>query len=576
MRHTDQKRRIGIAAAGTAALLLFLAMRYRFCFDLNDDVLMKDILSGAYTGVPESRNIQMLYPVSALIATLYRIAGLLPAALQTVHGGGVYGTFLIGCQMVSVAAVTYCLMKRDPDRRLVCAGLFFPLSAAALCLKGLVILQYTVTTGFLCLAAGVLFISGRRKTALVFAGLSFAVRSEMTLLLTPMLLLLIFTAEWIAAQGTGFIGKLRRAMSAALKALALFAVLFAVIKALDSIALSGRDWRTFTHLFDERTRLYDYYLAELPEYDEDPAFFDGIGVSRVQAELFNNYNFGLDARIDDRMMETVADRAREDYSRTHSFPQEMRKALSSYKYMLTHLTDGAPAILIAVLYVLAAVTGLKRAAFPLVILAAGRSTIWVYLLYRRRVPERITAGLYLMEAGILLVILTACAAKKQLYAVLLAALCVVLTGKGDGPLSEELARRQTVNRGYEAYLDYCAAHPDRFLFTDVYSTVAYSEDVYGRRILPVRPSGVPDNHDIMGGWASKSPLYDRKLAAFGFASMEEALTEDSRCLFAAAPDRDTAWLAAYYAEKGIPISIREYDKIEEVFTVYEIIREDLE
>ena len=43
-----------------------------YFFDLNDDVLMKDILSGAYTGVPEGHNIQMLYPISLFISLFYR------------------------------------------------------------------------------------------------------------------------------------------------------------------------------------------------------------------------------------------------------------------------------------------------------------------------------------------------------------------------------------------------------------------------------------------------------------------------------------------------------------------------
>ena len=55
-------------------LLVFVGVRYDYYFDLNDDVLMKDILAGVYTGAPESRNIQMRWPISALISLLYRIA----------------------------------------------------------------------------------------------------------------------------------------------------------------------------------------------------------------------------------------------------------------------------------------------------------------------------------------------------------------------------------------------------------------------------------------------------------------------------------------------------------------------
>lgn len=78
-------------------LLVFVGVRYDYYFDLNDDVLMKDILAGVYTGAPESRNIQMRWPISALISLLYRIAGTLPW----------YGIFLCLCHYGSIALIAH-------------------------------------------------------------------------------------------------------------------------------------------------------------------------------------------------------------------------------------------------------------------------------------------------------------------------------------------------------------------------------------------------------------------------------------------------------------------------------------
>ena len=44
--------------------------------------------------------------------------------------------------------------------------------------------------------------------------------------------------------------------------------------------------------------------------------------------------------------------------------------------------------------------------------------------------------------------------------------------------------------------------------------------------------------------------------------------------YGAACHADNSWLTGYYAAKGIPISLMEYDKIEEAFTIYRIVRED--
>ncbi|MBP3280301.1 MAG: hypothetical protein J6M44_15245, partial [Butyrivibrio sp.] len=89
-------------ASAILTLLVILAAAFigDFYFDLNDDVLMKDILSGAYTGVPEGHNIQMLYPVSAFIALLYRVY----------RGLDWYGIFLctiqFGCVFIILHRVT--------------------------------------------------------------------------------------------------------------------------------------------------------------------------------------------------------------------------------------------------------------------------------------------------------------------------------------------------------------------------------------------------------------------------------------------------------------------------------------
>lgn len=56
------------------ALILagILAARFDFYYDLNDDVLIKDILSGVYSGTPDGHTMQLLYPLGVLLALLYR------------------------------------------------------------------------------------------------------------------------------------------------------------------------------------------------------------------------------------------------------------------------------------------------------------------------------------------------------------------------------------------------------------------------------------------------------------------------------------------------------------------------
>ena len=57
---------------GLLCLLLFLwtGLAWDYYFDLNDDVLIRDILSGVYTGEPEALTAQLLWPLAAPSSSL--------------------------------------------------------------------------------------------------------------------------------------------------------------------------------------------------------------------------------------------------------------------------------------------------------------------------------------------------------------------------------------------------------------------------------------------------------------------------------------------------------------------------
>ena len=61
---------------------------FDFYYDLNDDTMMKDIMSGRYSGTPDGHNMQTLYPLGFFLSLLYRLCGGIPW----------YGLFLFLCQ----------------------------------------------------------------------------------------------------------------------------------------------------------------------------------------------------------------------------------------------------------------------------------------------------------------------------------------------------------------------------------------------------------------------------------------------------------------------------------------------
>ena len=108
-----------LAAILLAGLLLFVSARYDHYYDLNDDVLIKDLMAGAYTGEPEGHNIQVLYPLSLAVSLAYRVFPGMP----------VYGFFLCLCQygcLWLMAKRSLCFCRETWKKILLAAAEGFP------------------------------------------------------------------------------------------------------------------------------------------------------------------------------------------------------------------------------------------------------------------------------------------------------------------------------------------------------------------------------------------------------------------------------------------------------------------
>ena len=106
---------------------------------------------------------------------------------------------------------------------------------------------------------------------------------------------------------------------------------------------------------------------------------------------------------------------------------------------------------------------------------------------------------------------------------------------------------------------------ENFYFIDVYSSVYYTEKMF------VNVDNSLDNYDIMGGWACKSPLWKKKLSAFGIDSMEDALVNREDVYYVQETGADTDWLYAYYWDHGMEIILQLQEEPLEEFEIYRVI-----
>ncbi len=597
-----------LASALLFALLLFIGLRFDYYYELNDDTVMKDTLSGVYTGVPEGYNIQMLYPLSFLISLGYRIFPNAP----------VYGIFLCLCQYGCIWLIVDRSLRFGHSTR-VKAGMAAAegIGLVALYLWHLVFLHYTLVSAMLAVTAVFLFMTSERESGARFirknilsvflAVLSYMLRTEMLLMMLPFICVggvyrwsleeQIFTRENVK------------------KYLTVIAAIFAGMLAawaINAAAFGSGEWKEFVRFFNSRTELYDY--QGLPAYINHGEMYESQGMTQAEQQmLLEWYNFGLDDTLDADTLDVIAEYQKEQKQGGESLRSVLVSTVKKYLYQLRDKNDYPWNLLAAVLYVVVFFVLCKKAvsgkAFPVWMKRAGimiflfsvRSAVWMFILMRGRYPERITHSLYLMEICILFAMLhteTACIKngneikgnriegnriKREnrkmtawnlisgavfLFAVLVTFAGCIVCRQNIIKAGEEHQARSDASAG--SMKEYCRNHADNFYFVDVYTILTcanytpYMEKVFEDVDNRLR------NYDLMGGWLVKSPTYRKKLEAFGMVSMQDALLYRENVYMMADLSKETEAFEDYFRDQGVDAEVELTDSVCGKIGVYKI------
>lgn len=555
-------------------LFLALSLRFDFYYDLNDDVLIKDIVSGAYTGTPDAHSIQMLYPLSLLISLLYRIIPVLPWQ----------GIFLCACHGVCfflIAKRSLSLVEKEISKIILLlteASLIM-----TLILYEAVFVQYTVTSALLAACACFLVFTSEKKetlraflkenaVAIILVILAFNLRSEMLLLMSPFI---AFTGivKW-SQEKPVFVKETIKKYVSLIGVILVGAVLSLLI---DALAYSGKDWKEFRNFFNARTQVYDY--TWYPEYEEAQDFYRDLGVTPAKVTLIDNYNFGLDESIDADMLWSIA-----EYADTTKVKEplsvRLKDAIVDYKWRTFHEQDAPYNFFVLTAYAMIVALALvfkdKSAIWKLPALVLFRTVPWMYVILAKRVPPRISHPLYYIELIILGAwMISYCRKNKETVAVdaddkrykgrnrslaiamilLFVFSRIVFSGmiqKAD----EEQERRQEVNTVIRLFEEYADTHPEDYFYMDVYSTVDFSEKMFSD------VDNSQKNYDILGGWASGSPL--QKDATIPYRdeafSRAELLLQDN-FYYVCEEGSDTEYLEDFYSGHGMVVELTEEERI---------------
>lgn len=608
---TERKRFRVVQAVFVAGAVILLACLFDYRYAMNDDVFIHAIISGRYSGSPDAHNIQISFLLNGVFVLLYRICAFVPwfgIFMVSAQFLSLYGIVIcLGKSLDRTAPIGADIEEQaaEPEtaesdiaeqesgikrRKSPFLSWRFLLSAAGsllllgLMLQEMLMIQYTYTAALVLTSATLRLYCAKEKRLSVkqsfrrYLGilaqflLAFCLRTEIFLFLLPFSVLLT-VIRYHKDNGFRIVGR-------ELKHFGLFwgALLFCVLGlyGADRVGYAGQDWGEYQKVFEYRTRLYDF-LA-LPEYERNQEFYEEAGITRVQYELLKNYNFSLDERITSdtlkKVVEYVDEKRISQYRGIEKlymkmFTMPFREGLWSYSHRVLFdpkvAGDDYPwnfvcAALYSVLLLLTCFTKRVRNIVYMLLLFFGRSALWMYLILGQRTPARVTHSLFVIEIVCLLVLvfeelnlLEKTGGRRRagwLYAgisVLFLCGAGAVMINGWGTFSRFYRETVEFNREWRELLDYCNRQEDCFFFLDVYSTVNYSEEIFGGEYDRA------DNYDICGGWLAKSPLCVGKYEKFGFSSPREALIYEDNVFFVAQRECDLEWLTELYAEYGIRV-----------------------
>lgn len=571
-----------LAVGATIAAAVLIMGLFNCYYDLNDDILMKDILSGTYTGSPDGHNIQMLYPLSALIGLFYKLLPALPW----------YGIFLCSCEALCFYLVTRRMVSLVENvlKKAVVLALTMVMFASLLLWEA-VYVQYSVICSLLAATGIFLFCTTddtlptakfikKNIISMLLLIISFYLRTEMMLLLCPMM---------AAAGIIKWFGGAKRSASPKFRAQNLVRYLttpmmVAVGMALgliaNAVAYRSPQWQEFNDFFDARTELYDFQ-EKAPDYEENEEFYVGLEMTQAQKYLLDNYNFALDKSLNADKLLKIVEYNKEKVGKKY-FRYGFFEGFKQYVLRIVHRVDAPWIYVIAMLYLFILVTGHLLHSYSgvlqVLIMLFARSVGWMYLIMRGRMQDRITNSLCLCETMVLAAILlselkylyreyrqkvreAAKAGERKPYlpayrrfwpvtmASILTVLLLIPLVREFRSVEAEQNRRESVNYEWKLLTDYFMEHPENYYVLDVYSTVAYSEPMFRDVDNSYR------NYDICGGWASKSPVYAGKLAKHGISDLQMDLMLEDNVFFVSRADRDVEWLSWFYRSQGIEVSV---------------------
>ncbi len=496
MTHTKKRGRCWlIAAAMTAAAMLFVLLGTQIRYAVNDDAGILRAFLGAESGTPASFHI---YIHGILAWPLWAVSTLFPGLPWFSYAQ----LALLGIGMLVIAkSIMQCFVKHD--RPLWAGAVLAAAFLAALCMKYVIRLSFTQTSALLGAAAVLQMFSiehdrGAKPVvtgmagALALAAYSYALRQ-----ITALPVLAFCGLAFVVLYLQHYAGK-KRPVKPMVISLVMVAVVMLGLVGMREWEIARSDAQDYLAWQEANTDVIDFYgMNNVPQEAYEMVGWDEATVnlaarwcfldSDVSTEAFLQLNEYMEAH-DSR---TLADRMREALQNLKAVPKNNPQDM---RCLLVALAAGVIALICALARRSWAVV------FGLLAAAAGSAVMLVYLAIGGRMPLRAVLMVALPAAALVFGLLPSVLPRRLNLpaAACIAALAVwgvyaYLPGQLIDPDEADLGNAMSD-------LDEYALYEPESLF--IYDDTLVGADL---RVFPDYSEGVPNNITFWGGWGLRSP-----------------------------------------------------------------------
>ena len=530
-----------------------ISVVFGYCFRSNDDAMLRNIVSGNYTGTPDAHLIYIMYPLGTLWKWLY-------TAFPTVAW---YDLFMVGMHYFCWYMLLFRLGQQFVTKRGKALSVMIGLGGLIIIdLPYLVMHQYTVLAALVATVAIFWLATSKNKThkeywadrivCIIFLTLCLWLRKQVFFMALP-IGFFILVAEIFAAKKE----HIKKTIQRLIVFLGCILLIGAVSFAVEKIAYSSSEWQDFKVYNEARTDIYDFY--GIPSYQTYEAQYEQLGIGYGDWIVIDHYDGGLMPELDSEMLLGVAALSKQNFDVVRQTYSVLLQTLYSVCKVVLYNDIQPIGILLTILYAVSLWICYKKDEKGLAVCICGMllfQAVFVgYFIGQQRFPEHVSYGLYLMQFFFLAAVLLAKKkagdekpARKSFWLLILILLCIGMMG-GLG-----IYRARTTLTDYQQMVvkaedwnyvnDYFEEHSDA-----IYCIVTKSF-VFSTEMMFAEGSVENDNVIRLGSWVQNSPLERVHDQNAGRDSLLEQMTANDNVYIVQLAEMDTEWLSTFMKDNG--------------------------